>query len=415
MGVVYQAWDPRLQRVVALKTVLMPSGSALRRFRREAQAQAKLRHRNVVPVHVIDEHDGVTFLVMDYVEGTTVSELLQSAGRLTEARALQIARAVVAALAAAHERGLVHRDVKPSNVLLDTKGDVLLADFGLARTMDDLAPGAGAVTSSTEWPRTVGVVGTPAYLSPEQVRGEPADHRSDMYALGVTLYELVTGKRPPPARADDPARAPARPSDLVKATSSAVDELCARLLAPSPDDRFATYRELAAAIDEAELAATRPAPLFRRAVAFSIDFVVLTLLGACVRLVAIWLIVRSSLAAESEAQRAMTPMAWVVAAVIGAALEASVGTTLGKRLLSLRVATLPGVQAKTARMVARNLLKFGPAILSVWAVEVWPRPLPGMLFVFGYVSDAAACLGTGHASLHDRWTKTRVLCDERAR
>ncbi len=135
MGAVYRAWDTSLDRPVALKTLLADSGPSRDRFLREARAQAKLRHPNVVPIHYVGEAGGMTYIVMDLVEGDTLATLLEQSGRLLDTRALDITDAVACALEAAHERGLIHRDIKPSNILIERGGRVLLADFGLAKAI----------------------------------------------------------------------------------------------------------------------------------------------------------------------------------------------------------------------------------------------------------------------------------------
>jgi beta-lactam-binding protein with PASTA domain/tRNA A-37 threonylcarbamoyl transferase component Bud32 len=189
MATVYTALDTRLDRIVALK-VMQPSlardADFVARFHREAKAAARLSHPNVVAVYDQGEDDGHVFLTMEYVEGRTLRDLLRERGRLTPAQALSILEYVVSALAAAHSAGLVHRDVKPENVLLADDGRVKVADFGLARA-----------AASADHTQTTGVlIGTVAYLAPEQVERGVADARSDVYAVGVMLYEMLVGKPP---------------------------------------------------------------------------------------------------------------------------------------------------------------------------------------------------------------------------
>ena len=135
MGAVYRAWDLSLERSVALKTVLFDNPTTRTLFFREARAQAKLRHPNVVPIHFVGEHEGLAYLVMELVEGASLAALVKQQGRLPERRALDIVDAVASALEAAHGQGLIHRDIKPSNVLVETTGRALLADFGLAKPL----------------------------------------------------------------------------------------------------------------------------------------------------------------------------------------------------------------------------------------------------------------------------------------
>jgi YVTN family beta-propeller protein len=189
MGVVYRAYDLRLKRNVALKLVA-PELSGDERFRErflsEVEVAASLEHPNVVPIHDAGEVDDQLYLAMRYVEGSNLKKLLREQGKLEPAHALAICAQVADALDAAHERGLVHRDVKPSNVLLDTREHVYLADFGLAERL------AGRESSAP-----LGLsLGTPAYAAPEQIHGAEVDARADIYSLGCLLYECLTGTRP---------------------------------------------------------------------------------------------------------------------------------------------------------------------------------------------------------------------------
>jgi len=205
MGAVYRAWDLSLDRPVALKVLLHDSPTARARFVREARAQARLRHPNVVPIHFVDDGGGVAFFVMEVVEGESLAAVIDR-GPLAPDAALDIADVVAQALEAGHAQGLVHRDVKPSNILIERGGRVLLADFGLAKDVrsrdSDVPPALGSRERASGRPadaaitRVGSIVGTPAYLSPEQAAGQPVDFRSDIYALGVTLYEAVTGQPP---------------------------------------------------------------------------------------------------------------------------------------------------------------------------------------------------------------------------
>jgi WD40 repeat protein len=192
MGAVLKAFDERLRRVVALKVMapqLAASASARRRFTREAQAAAAVRDEHVTAIYEVGEAGGLPYLVMEYVSGASLQERLDRAGPLPLAETLRIGVQVAAGLAAAHRQGLVHRDVKPANILLENGVQrVKLTDFGLARAVDD-----ASVTQS-------GVIaGTPQYMAPEQARGEAVDHRADLFSLGSVLYALCTGR--PPFRA----------------------------------------------------------------------------------------------------------------------------------------------------------------------------------------------------------------------
>ncbi len=237
MGVVYRALDQRLDRPVALK-VMHPGLAAdpgfVARFSREAKAAARLSHPNVVAVYDQGGDGQQVFLVMEYVAGRTLRDLLNDRGALTLGEALEVFEPVLLALGAAHRAGLVHRDVKPENVLLSDDGRVKVADFGLAR----------AVSTATSATATQGVLlGTVAYLAPEQVEHGVADARSDVYAAGLVLFELLTGTK---AYDGDNALSVAfrhvhedvpAPSRRVPGLPAAVDALVARATHRDPDHR----------------------------------------------------------------------------------------------------------------------------------------------------------------------------------
>src|SRR4029077_19966438 len=188
MGEVFRAHDAVLAREVAVKVLhrsLSSDPGFVERFRREARAAATLNHPNIVAVYDWGAVDGIYYMVMEYVRGRSLRELLNASGRRDTPPAADITRQTLAALEHAHAKGIVHRDLKPENILITTDGVVKLTDLGLARAFADAkSTRAGAVT------------GTVQYLSPEQIRGEPADPRSDLYALGIVGYELLTDRLP---------------------------------------------------------------------------------------------------------------------------------------------------------------------------------------------------------------------------
>ena len=197
MGEVYRAKDTKLGRDVALK--ILPVHMAidrdrLARFHREARAVAALNHPNVVTIYSVDESHGVHFLTMELVDGQPLEAMIPPTGLAVE-RAVEVAAAVADAIAAAHAKGIVHRDLKPANVMITRDGRVKVLDFGLAKEMRDLAPDDETVVSFDQTQAGV-VMGTPAYMSPEQISGSAIDHRTDIFSIGLLLYEMATGRRP---------------------------------------------------------------------------------------------------------------------------------------------------------------------------------------------------------------------------
>ena len=251
MATVYVGLDTRLERPVAIKVMHVQyaeDADFVARFGREARSAARLNHPNVVSVYDQGEDAGFVFLVMEYVPGRTLRDLLNERGRLSSAEALELMEPVLSALSAAHAAGIVHRDVKPENVLLADDGRVKVADFGLARAF------TGAAGSAT---KTQGVIlGTMAYLSPEQVQHGQADARSDVYAVGVMLYELLTGTLP--FTGDSPITVAFRhvnedvppPSDLVPSIHPAVDALVERATRRQPEERPQDASRLLQAVRE---------------------------------------------------------------------------------------------------------------------------------------------------------------------
>jgi YVTN family beta-propeller protein len=250
MGVVYKAYDPRLKRYVALK-LIAPELSEDERFRErflaESELAASLDHPNVVPIYDAFDAEGRLAIAMRYVEGTDLKQLLQTERVLDPGRAMAICGQVAAALDAAHARGLIHRDVKPSNVLLAETEHVYLADFGLSRRLAELPGGPEDRLS----------VGTPSYVSPEQIERGSADGRADQYALGCLLYESLTGQ-PPFVRDSELAVLWAHVQEEPPAASEhnpdlpiEIDAVIAKAMSKSPDDRYGSCGELVVAASEA--------------------------------------------------------------------------------------------------------------------------------------------------------------------
>jgi serine/threonine protein kinase len=244
MGEVYRADDLHLGQPVVLK--FLPAGVAtdpdrLARFRKEVAAARQVSHPHVCRVYDLGEHAGQPFLAMEFVDGEDLHSVLTRLGRVPAEKGVEIARQLAGALAAVHDRGLVHRDLKPANVMLDGRGRVRLTDFGLAAAAEELSP---------EEARS----GTPAYMAPEQLAGHAVTPRSDLFALGLVLFELFTGKRAFPAAsrrelaAKYQAGLPSTPSSLTGGLDPAVERVILRCLEPDPAKRPASAVEVLAAL-----------------------------------------------------------------------------------------------------------------------------------------------------------------------
>ena len=265
MGVVYLAEDSKLGRTVALKAVapqFVGDPARRERLRREARAAASLHHPGIATVFALEEIGDHLYIAGEYVPGETLRDEL-ARGPLAPARAVDTTLAVARALTVAHERGVIHRDLKPENLMRTPAGDVKILDFGLARIHDPSSSGAALSGDGS-------ILGTPAYMSPEQIRGTAVDARADLFALGVVLYELVTGVNP--FAGGDPAstiarileaeperlrdRAPANAPAVVIGQLERVVQTCLRKRA---EDRFSSARELVAALEDVQ-APRRPVP-----------------------------------------------------------------------------------------------------------------------------------------------------------
>src|SRR5579863_5864596 len=248
MGEVYRADDLTLGQQVALK--FLPDEAArdqglLERFKNEVRIARRVSHPNVCRVYDVGDVDGHNFFTMEYVDGEDLASLLRRIGRLPEDKALDIARQLCAGLAAAHAKGVLHRDLKPANIMLDGRGQVVVTDFGLAGLADDIR---GAEVRS----------GTPAYMAPEQLAGKEVSTRSDIYSLGLVLWEIFTGKRAFTEKSSAPASdregrtpsrpGPSRPSSVVKDLDPIVEKVILRCLETEASARPANVLSVAAAL-----------------------------------------------------------------------------------------------------------------------------------------------------------------------
>jgi len=250
MAEVWRGHDRVLNRTVAIKTLLPQfarDASFVDRFRREAQAAARLNHAGIVSVYDSGTDGDAPYIVMEFIEGRTLADYLSSGKTIPPMEAAQIAKDIAAALAVAHAQGVIHRDIKPANVMVTRDGKVLVMDFGIARLI------SGPETA----PQTSAVLGTASYLSPEQAQGQPVDARTDIYALGVVLYEMLTGR--PPFTGDSPMAiaykqvnaTPPAPSSANPDVPPALDAVVMRALSKNPANRYQTGTEFADDLERA--------------------------------------------------------------------------------------------------------------------------------------------------------------------
>src|SRR5271170_5023010 len=296
MGEVYRAEDLKLGQVLAIKFLpqaLSNDEATLARFHSEVRVARQVSHPNVCRVFDIGDADGVPFLTMEYIDGEDLSSLVRRIGRLPQDKAIEIARQICAGLAAAHERGVVHRDLKPANVMLDGAGKVRLTDFGLAAIAANIQ---GAEVRA----------GTPAYMAPEQLAGKEVTIKSDLYSLGLVMYEILTGKRafeaatlPELMRLRDES-APTSPSSLVRDLDPLLERVIMRCLEKDPALRPSSALQIAAALPggdplAAALAAGEtPSPQMVAAAGetegLNPRVALLCLLGVCVALAALFVV-----------------------------------------------------------------------------------------------------------------------------
>ena len=415
MGEVYLATDLALDRSVALKVMTgeIASRPGLRdRFYREARAQARIQHPNVGHIYYIGEEDGQLFFAMEFIDGETLQQLVEREGRLAPEQALDLCRMAALGLREGQRLGFAHRDVKPSNLMIDRHGVLKVLDFGLVKEIS--ATGADLALSQES-----GVLGTPLYISPEQARGETIDFRSDMYSLGVTLHQLVAGR--PPFEAETPIAiisrhlSDPRPRLTLEGRHrrlrSGLDVLCDRMMAKRREQRYESYDDLVASIERLSAAHSPPAGFWVRAFAAIFDLFALLLLVIPIDL----LTGRDMLGLMLlSAPYLILPTArW--------------GKTLGKQLLQIEVTASDRDGPVGLRKAAlRCLIQLGPFYLVVGILEllkavlgegVADNPIGIALSIIGFAMPLIAGLMAGLSpdkrALWDRAAKTRVRYSHR--
>jgi serine/threonine-protein kinase len=251
MGIVWEGWDPMIERRVAIKTIRqdqLDSAEAeeiLARFQREARAAGRMTHPNIVAVYEFGHEAGVYFIAMEYVEGRELKDYFDKHERFPLSEVVRLMTQLLGALDEAGRKGIVHRDIKPANLILLPDGTLKIADFGIARI------------ESSQLTQTGAAIGTPTYMSPEQLLGQPVDGRSDLFSAGVVLYQFLTGEKPfTGERATTVitkvlSENPAPPSSLDLTLPASFDAPTRKALAKKPDDRFQNGREFADALKAA--------------------------------------------------------------------------------------------------------------------------------------------------------------------
>ena len=242
MSVVYRAWDLKYDREVAVKVLrseLITDEDFIRRFNHEAQAASQLSHPNIIGMLDVGQDGETRYLVMEYVRGVTLKELIRQTGRIRPQRAVQIALRILSAIGHAHENGIVHRDIKPQNIIMDPDAGVKVGDFGIARVT------TGGVSATGEQ-----LLGSVHYFSPEQAEGGEADEKSDLYSVGVVLYEMVTGQVPFDGQSAEEIASrhlhddPVNPSELNPEVTRGLSEVILKALSKRPEDRYQSAEEM---------------------------------------------------------------------------------------------------------------------------------------------------------------------------
>jgi len=416
MGAVYRALDLSLQRYVAVKIMRNASqcvDSRIAMLLREAVAQARLNHPNVVTIYYVGRQDEEPFLAMELLTGPTLSEKLLSDGSIPYADAIRFAIQVVSALRHASQFGIVHADIKPANLLLAGAGRIKLSDFGLSRIQNE--PG-----------QPTNVSGTPAYVAPELIKGSPISTQSDMYALGITLFELVFGRLPfelvgTTVRERIETHLTAEvgfPAVWPKNIPREFASLISKLVEKDPADRFATYEDLLVELKAIEPVSTTTAGLASRAVAYAIDQLFLLMFIAPFAFV-IFLLNSNwdEVATLRKYYNWATPIIAFVSLIVPAVYLTFVyhgWGSIGRYLFQLRIVEENGLPPRREQLVTREVLRNAFAWFSPLGFYVSSNPWLSWVFeiclvLFLSLDFALILMLKGRKSLHDYLCNSRVV------
>lgn len=384
MGEVYKGWDLALDRPVAIKliTPAIAADPDLReRFYREARAQARITHPNVCHIYFVGEQDARVFFAMEYIEGESLAERVARDGTIPAEDALEYVRQAALGLREAHAHGFTHRDVKPSNLMVDRGGTVKVVDFGLVSQAQapDAAGDPGAVDATSQ-------VGTPLYMAPEQARGQRVDHRADIYSLGATLHQLISGAPPfsggtaldlfsQHLSGERPKLLPRRRGNIAGAAP--IDELCDRMMAKQAVERFADYDQLIRELERVSPRRTRPAGFWVRGFAVLLDFIAVGAMSVPLQLLDV----------TSDN---------LLLIVIGSAYyllcHGRWGRTAGKYALELELVSIDSGKRPAPRQVVRRFAEqWGLVVIGTAGSELARWTLPGL----SWVETAAGTVAIG--------------------
>ena len=425
MGEVYEAVELDGHRQVALKIIKssVASGLSRDRFLREGKLAASISHPNSVYVFGTDDADGSLVIAMELMPGGTLADVVRQRGPLPYTEAVDATLQVIAGLRAADARGVLHRDIKPANCFVDANTNVKIGDYGLSKPTDD--------AEATAMTQVGTVMGTPSFAPPEQLKGETVDTRSDLYAVGATLFFLLTGEAPfsggntVQVISQVLSTTPTFPAARAKNIPPALRKLVLRCMATDPAKRPQTYGELESKLEAFSSAVPQPAPLATRLVAGVIDSFFSRAVGIALFLFIAELTIRTrgeTWMSEGKARYLITIVFFLYFAVT----EGLFAATPGKGLVGLRVLGRSGERVSLLGAILRSAIFFTPTILISFLVVQprWQDHAPaasefylvnGFLLLVSLVMFIGANLGNGWLGLHDRWTRTRVVARPSAR